>query len=418
MGSGSIRWRSWRTKPEDVALRQRRPGASSAVSTSLRTWGGAAVLFWSSMAFGAEVQVANREELRSALANAKPGDRIHVAPGTYQGGLHIENMRGRKDAPIVVEALDPANPPRIQGGTSGLHFSRAAYLELRDLHFSGQEHNGLNLDDGASGGEAGPVVLEGLKVSDVGKDGNHDAIKLSGIREFVIRSCELERWGERGSGVDMVGCHNGVLERNLLRHAQETQGSGIQCKGGSSNITIRGNRFVHAGNRGVNIGGGTGLQFFRPPLNGSVPHSEASDILVEGNYFQGCMAPVAFVGVDRAVVRYNTIMHPGRWALRILQENTTENFVPCREGEFSNNVVVFSSAKWASGGVNIGGGTAPDTFRFSGNWWYCVDREDLSHPSLPVKETNGTYGRDPGLDAVGNPANPSVPSDAGAHVLR
>ena len=46
--------------------------------------------------------------------------------------------------------------------------------------------------------------------------------------------------------------------------------------------------------------------------------------------------------------------------------------------------------------VNIGPGTAPETFTFSHNWWYCIDRPDHAvRPLLPVEEQGGRYGVDP-----------------------
>ncbi len=116
---------------------------------------------------------------------------------------------------------------------------------------------------------------------------------------------------------------------------------------------------------------------------------------MEGNTFIGGGAPVAFVGVDGASVRFNTIFHPKRWALRILQENREPSFVPSRNGEFSNNLVAFDSRDWAEGGVNIGPATASETFTFARNWWFCLDDPARSRPKLPVEETGGVYGKDP-----------------------
>jgi hypothetical protein len=143
------------------------------------------------------------------------------------------------------------------------------------------------------------------------------------------------------------------------------------------------------------------LEYFRPPLLAGTDHWEAKDIRVEGNTFIGSTVPVAFVGVDTAVVRYNTIYRPERWALRILQETTAAGFVPCRNGVFADNIVAFHSTQWASGGVNTGPNTAPATFQFASNWWYCLDDPARSWPTLPVAEMSGVYGLNPQFsDAV------------------
>ena len=43
--------------------------------------------------------------------------------------------------------------------------------------------------------------------------------------------------------------------------------------------------------------------------------------------------------------------------------------------------------------MNVGSGTAPDSFSFARNWWYCTDRPDRSTPRLPTPEKDGVYGR-------------------------
>ena len=173
--------------------------------------------------------------------------------------------------------------------------------------------------------------------------------------------------------------------------AQNDSGTGVQTKGGSKNITIQRCRFENAGGRAVNIGGSTGLRYFRPKPNGY----EAKDIIVEDCTFIGSMAAVAFVGVDGAIVRYNTIYRPKRWIARILQETRGAEFVSSRNGSFTNNIVTFHSDELRTA-VNVGAGTAPKTYKFAKNYWYCIDKPQRSNRlSLPVKETHGKYGVNP-----------------------
>lgn len=348
-------------------------------------------------ALAGDVHVRTAEEFRQAVAQAKPGTRILLASGNYPGDFFFSNVRGETNRPIIIAAADSAHPPVIQAGGTGLHLSKPAFVELHDLVISNMTVNGLNIDDGGSlEAPAHHLVLRGLKVSEVGPGGNHDCIKLSGVVDFKVEGCQIERWGTGGgSGIDMVGCHCGVIESNVFRHTDTTGSTGVQAKGGTSQLVVRRNRFENAGGRAVNIGGSTGLQFFRPPLKPAEAHFEAKDIRVEGNTFIGSAAPVAFVGVDGASVRFNTIYHPKRWALRILQENRAPDFVPSRNGVFSDNSVAFDSHDWSEGGVNIGTGTAPQTFTFTRNWWYCLDNPARSRPRLPVEETAGVYGKAP-----------------------
>ena len=350
------------------------------------------------------VLVRSVAELQAAVKAAQPGARIEIAPGDYAGGLLFTDLRGGAEKPIVFAGADPAKPPRFTGGANGLHLVNPFHVELHDLHFTGATGNGVSIDDGARY-NATPrgIVLRRLRIGDVGPRGNHDAIKLSGLTGFRVEDCTLENWGAgSGSGIDMVGCHQGIVRGNTLRHSadpQATGGSGIQAKGGSRGIAIRGNRFEHAGQRAVNLGGSTGLPYFRPPLEQwpGAERCEAAALLVEGNTFTGSLAPVGFTGIDGATVRFNTIVDPARWALRILQETKEPGFVPSRRGKFTDNIIVFRSDAWAGGGVNIGGGTAPETFEFARNVWFCRDHPDRSKPTLPAPEQDGLYGTDPQL---------------------
>ena len=150
------------------------------------------------------------------------------------------------------------------------------------------------------------------------------------------------------------------------------------------------------------------------------PFAEARNITVEGCTFVGGDAPVVFVGVDGATVRFNTLVRPRRWAMRILQETRAPGFVPSRNGVFVDNLIVFHS-DWSSGGVNVGDGTAPDTFTFDRNVWYCEDAPNRSKPSLPHPETAGIYGQNPHLTRTANgmyqPARGTRAAHAGATAL-
>lgn len=337
---------------------------------------------------GRVTRVADDSALRRALDAARPGDLILVEPGDYRG-FSARGVRGVEGAPIILRAADEQRPPRFTGT---VHFIAPSDLTLDSLLFEGSPANGLNIDDGGMlDAPARGITLRRLVVRACGGRGNHDGIKLSGVVDSLIESCVIERWGRQGSAIDMVGCARIRIEGCTVRDSEENPAaSGIQAKGGSRAIVIRRCRFEHAGQRAVNIGGSTGRAYFRPRPEGF----EAKEIVVEGCTFVGSMAPIAFVGVDGAVVRFNTLHRPRRWVLRILQETRDQDFVPCRDGVFSDNLVVFRASEIASA-VNIGPGTSPESFRFARNHWYAMDDPARSRPHLPTPEVDGSAGVDP-----------------------
>lgn len=331
------------------------------------------------------IRVTNTAELRAALRGLAPGSQLQLAAGEYGGGHYLENVTD-----VTIAAADPNNPPRFTGGSSAWHFSRCSGLTLRNLHISGQRSNGINLDDGGRRESVTQrITLEHLQISDIGPRGNVDAIKCSGLDELQIRHCQLHGWG--GQGIDLVGCHRVQITDCRLRGKDGfTQSAGIQCKGGSSDVLIERCEFQDAGERPINAGGSTGLEFFRPA---DAPY-EAHRIRIRRNTISGSLCACAFVGVDEAEFTENTVLFPRRWIFRILQETTAERFVPCRRITVADNAIVFRRSE-ISADVNIGGGTAPETTVWKGNTWFAEDRPERSRPQLPTPETAGRYGIDP-----------------------
>ena len=105
------------------------------------------------------------------------------------------------------------------------------------------------------------------------------------------------------------------------------------------------------------------------------------------------------MGCDACTFVHNTVFEPRTWVARILQESTDARFVPSRNGVFANNLIVFRDADLRTF-FNVGGGTAPETFRVSNNLWYALDDPGFTGPvvsdGLPA-ETGSIFGMDPGV---------------------
>lgn len=361
------------------------------------------------------IQVNDSDAFAVALRKAKPGAVIALTSGEFRGGVQISNVHGQPKRPIRIVAADPKKPPVFVGGGSGLQLSKVSHLVIDGLHFRGATGNGLNIDDGGDYEvPSHDVTVRRVVVTDLPR-GNHDGIKLSGLDRFVVEDCRIERWG--GSAVDMVGCHDGTIRTCLFRDGGD---SSVQMKGGTQGVAVEACRFEQFGQRGVNLGGSTGLEYFRPPVAKMQKGEryEAKDLKVQGCVFVGGGSPVAFVGVDGAQVVHNTLVNPGRWAVRILQETRSDGFVPSRRGVFTDNLIVYSSQDWASGGFNVGDATDPLSFVVKHNFWYCHDQPSRTQVASPVPEEGGLYGVDPLLKPDGTVSQGSPAQEFGAHSFK
>lgn len=341
-------------------------------------------LFTTSL-FAVDHRVSSHGELRDALPRLAAGDTLRIAPGEYPGGHHLSGI-----GKLTITALDPENPPVFVGGGNAWHFSRCPGLTVTHLRTRGQTGNGMNLDDG--GDREHPVegiTLAHLEIREIGPQGNHDGIKGSGLVNLTIRDCLVEGWG--GQGIDLVGCHRSLVTGcRFVGKEGFSASAGVQLKGGSSEIVVEKCGFKNAGERPLNLGGSTGLDYFRPPG----AKREAANLIARENVIEGGLCAAAFVGVDGAEFSNNTILFPRRWIFRILQETTEPGFVPCRNVRVEGNRIVFRRSEIRSD-VNVGGGTAPETFALEGNHWFAEDRPEASKPQLPVAEKEGVYGTDP-----------------------
>jgi hypothetical protein len=314
-----------------------------------------------------------------------PGDTV-VISGTISGGDHISELKGNADSWIYILGQENAT---FDAGNTAIQLSDCEYLYFSGLTFQGQHYNGVNIDDaGSYESPTHHIKMVNCTFKDIDATGNNDLLKLSGLEDFEIVNCTFQNGSPGGSGIDMVGCINGLIANNYFR---DLGTNSIKAKGGTRNIDITRNIFINGGNRGINIGGNTGLEFFRPQDS----KTESQDMLVYSNIFVGGECAVAYVGTYHSYVFNNTIVGSRKWVFRILQETVDESrFIACGDNGFYNNLVVVNDS--ISRTVNIGGNTRPETFQFSNNAWYRIGGKTWNH-NLPTDETNGIVGKDPEL---------------------
>jgi len=332
----------------------------------------------------------NYPNLMDAVPHIEPGDTVMIHQGIYAGGLAITELKGT-DGKWIVFTAAPNEEVIFQGGSNSWQMIDVAYIHIRKLIFQQQTGNGFNIDDG--GDYSTPthhIIFEECIFRDMNATGNNDLLKMSGIDDFEIRECIFLNGSQGGSGIDMVGCHNGKISNCYF----ENMGSNsIQAKGGCRDIRIERNFFKNGGQRSLNLGGSTGLQFFRP-LDAKY---EAAYLKVYANVFIGSVAPIAFVGCIETEVVNNTIYLPQKWVLRILQETVdTSRFYACSNNTFRNNLIYKDNQ--VSVDCNIGPNTLPETFLFSNNLWYHAQNQNWTGPStLPVPELHSLINVNPML---------------------
>jgi len=323
----------------------------------------------------------------AAAAVCTPGDTILFYEATYNSKQNVTDLQGTESKPITITAVQ-GHEVIFSNANEAWHLTDVAWLNISNIIFEKLRTNGVNIDDG--GDYSTPshhINLRDCIFRDMDASGNNDLLKLSGVDYMVIWDCEFLNGSAGGSGIDMVGCHNVSIYNNSF----ENMGSNaIQAKGGTQYLEILANKFTNCGHRSVNLGGSTGLQFFRPI---DAPF-EAADISVYSNLFIGSIASVAYVGSVRVDVANNTMINPEKWAFRILQETVdTTRFAPCGYGRFANNLIFCDSRVTTAS--NIGPNTAPQTFLFTNNLWYNHENSSWSGPSLPVTDPNQILGEDP-----------------------
>jgi hypothetical protein len=326
--------------------------------------------------------------IKAAAAVSMPGDTIMVKRGNLLGGEAIENLKGTDKAWITIKAEYDGFVTIINGATA-IHLTDPSYVRIEGFIISGQTGNGINIDDGGSyETPAHHIVIENCQFRELGASGNNDQLKISGVNDFIVRNCIFLDGSRGGSMIDMVGCHNGLIEKNLFGIGGS---SGIQAKGGSAEIIISRNRFIDITERAINIGGSTGMEFFRPT---GAPY-EASAIHIWSNIFIGSGAAVAFVGSNSCDVVNNTIINPSMWVVRILQENNNKGMKLCSNNSFINNLVLFSAKNRPA--VNTGPNTLPGTFIFSHNLWCNPADSTWRGPDTSFPERNMILTHDPGF---------------------
>lgn len=212
----------------------------------------------SAAAVSGDVNVSSAGELQAALDNARPGQTIFMADGTYSGYFDA-NRSGTDDAPITLQGsagvvlAGPMNDRgqtlqlnnadnmvlsgfKVVGGISGLVLSETDNTIVKNLNISGTGNEGLAIRNNSSGNK-----VENSFIHDTGQV--HE-----GYGEGIYIGTAYSNWDKVTNGKPDKSDSNVIL-RNVFRN---TTGENIDIKEGTRFGIIRENSFDGRGMDGVN----------------------------------------------------------------------------------------------------------------------------------------------------------------------
>ena len=204
------------------------------------------------------VSVSTANQLRTALADAQPGDRIVLADGTYQGVFKALN-NGTASQPIVLEGSANAIL-KGNGVASGYNLNLLGdYWVLRGFTATTAQ-KGIVLDG------ANHNLLEGLTVKNIGMEAIHfrafssyntvqnSAITDTGVSnasygEGVYIGSAHSNWGSISGGQPDKSDYNRVLNNKI---GPNVRAEHVDIKEGTTGGEVSGNTFDGTGLSGEN----------------------------------------------------------------------------------------------------------------------------------------------------------------------
>lgn len=228
------------------------------------------------------------------------GVRINLVAGTYSEAVvpnYWENRRGTFAAPIIVRAVDGLGTARLP---------TVNVFGCRNLYFDG-------LDISAGGGDVlhfeacSQILLRNTTVRGTGTIATYavpqETLKVNQCQHVYIENCDIS--GAWDNAIDFVAVQYGHVVGSKIHRAGDWA---MYAKGGSAQLTIKGNEFYDAGTGGFTAGQGTGFEFMVAPWL----QYEASDITFTDNVIHDTQgAGIGVNGGSNIVMTNNTLYRVG-----------------------------------------------------------------------------------------------------------
>ncbi|WP_131770586.1 right-handed parallel beta-helix repeat-containing protein [Candidatus Protofrankia californiensis] len=225
---------------------------------------------------GRAVKVTNSDQLVAALVNAKPGDVITLADGTYTTkgiqspvaigskkyvGTFVASTSGTADKPIVLQGSHKAIIDGKPGGNGtgtqyGLYLAAANYWQVKGITVTNVA-KGIVLD------RSSHDLIDGVEVYNIGQEGIHlrsfssdNVVQNSNVHdtgkknptygEGLYVGSANSNWGTYSDGQPDRSDRNKLLNNTISKTGAES----MDIKEGTTGGTIQGNSFDGAGMSG------------------------------------------------------------------------------------------------------------------------------------------------------------------------
>jgi Right handed beta helix region len=194
------------------------------------------------------IEVTTAAQLKTALADAQPGDTIHLADGTYTG-----NFKATTPATSSARITLTGSPKAVltAGGGYGLHLNGASYWTVSGLTVTGGQ-KGIMID------AAKGVIVDGVTVHGLDMEGVHFR---NSSTDGLIRNSKIYDTGNDGRGMGegvYVGTANTLSDKSdriqIVGNTigPDVGGENVDIKEGTTGVRIIGNTFDGSGLTGAN----------------------------------------------------------------------------------------------------------------------------------------------------------------------
>lgn len=208
------------------------------------------------------VRVANSNQLKDALMNAKPGDEIILSDGVYTGNFIInQNVSGTQKQPIT---LTGSRNAILDGNTTNTGYVvhlKANYWIIKGFTI----RNGLK---GIMTDEACNNVIDNVRICNIGEEGVHfrrfskhntiqdcevynTGLKTPDYGEGIYVGTAVSNWAKSSDGVEDRSDSNLIYKNSI---GPNCTAECIDVKEGTTGTIIKNNKFNSAGITGANSG--------------------------------------------------------------------------------------------------------------------------------------------------------------------